>query len=84
MAAIKVTENFLQMGEVSLNESWINGHYSCGNIDTSPGTVEVFDDDGFFAQREHAWEIISEIHRIWLNTDLTTEQAFQQWISQNL
>jgi len=46
--------------------------------------VEVFDDDEFFAQGEHAWEIISEIHRIWINSDLTTEQAFQQWISQNL
>ncbi len=68
---------------ITLNESWLNGKYSCGVIDTSLGTVEVFD-DGFFAQGEHAWEIISEIHRIWLNTDLTTEQAFEQWISQNL
>jgi len=84
MAAMKVTGNFLQAGEVSLNESWINGHYSCGNIDTSLGTVEVFDDDGFFAQGEHAWEIIAEIHRIWINSDLTTEQAFLQWITQNL
>jgi len=83
MAAMKVTGNFLQAGEVSLNESWINGHYCCGNIDTSLGTVEVFDDDGFFAQGEHAWEIIAEIHRIWINSELTTEQAFQQWISQN-
>ena len=84
MAATKTTENFLQPGEVSLTQSWINGHYSCGNIDTSLGTVEIFDpEEDFFAHGEHAWEIICEIHRIWLNSDLTTEQAFQQWITLN-
>ncbi len=82
MAANKTAENFLRSGEVSLNESWINGHYSCGRIDTSLGTVEVFDED-FFAQDEHAWEIICEIHQLWLNSDLTQKQAFQQWIFQN-
>ena len=67
---------------ISLNESWINGHYCCGNIDTSLDTVEVFDED-FFAQGEHAWEIIIEIHRIWLNSETTQEQAFQLWIALN-
>ena len=71
--------------DITLNESWISGKYDCGIIDTSMGTVELFDqEEGFFAQDEHAWEIISEIHQIWVNTDLTTEQAFQQWITQNL
>ena len=71
--------------DITLNESWLNGKYSCGVIDTSLGTVEVFDtEEGFFAQDEHAWEIISEIYKIWVNGDLTTEQAFQQWISQNI
>ena len=71
--------------ELTLNESWLNGKYSCGEINTSLSTVEVFDaDEGFFAQDEHAWEIISEIHRIWVNSELTTQQAFQQWIFQNL
>ena len=51
--------------DITLNESWISGKYSCGVIDTSLGTVEVFDvEEGFFAQGGHAWEIISEIHRI--------------------
>ncbi|MFY9151059.1 MAG: hypothetical protein WAO52_03525 [Prolixibacteraceae bacterium] len=60
--------------DITLNESWINGKYSCGVIDTSLGTVEVFDqEEGFFAQDEHAWEIISEIHQIWVNSDITTE-----------
>ena len=69
---------------ITLNESWLNGKYSCGVINTSLGTVEVFDqEEGFFAQDEHAWEIILEIHRIWVNGDLTIEQAFQQWISLN-
>jgi hypothetical protein len=67
---------------ISLNESWINGHYSCGNIDTSMGTVEVFSEE-FFAKDEHAWEIICEIHRIWLNSETTQQQAFQLWIAQN-
>jgi len=58
--------------DIILNESWISGKYSCGVIDTSLGIVE------------HAWEIISEIHQIWLTGDLTTEQAFQQWISSNI
>ena len=70
--------------DITLNESWISGKYSCGVIDTSLRTVEVFDfEEGFFAQDDHAWEIISEIHQIWVNGDLTTEQAFQQWISAN-
>jgi len=70
--------------DITLNESWLNGKYSCGVIDTSLGTVEIFDEEeGFFAQDEHAWEIILEIHRIWVTGDLTTEQAFKQWISSN-
>ena len=41
--------------DITLNESWISGKYSCGVIDTSLGTVEVFDqEEGFFAQDEHA------------------------------
>ena len=51
----------------------------------SLGTVEVYDqEEGFFAQGEHAWEIILEIHHLWVNGDMTTQQAFQQWISQNM
>ena len=70
--------------DITLNESWISGKYSCGVIDTSLGTVEVFDvEEGFFAQDAYAWEIISEIHQNWVSGDLTTEQAFQQWISSN-
>ena len=70
--------------DITLNESWISGKFSCGVIDTSLGIVEVFDDeDGFFAQDEHAWKIISEIHQIWVSGELTTEQAFQHWISAN-
>ena len=71
--------------DITLNESWLNGKYSCGVINTSHGTVEVFDqEEGFFAQDHNAWEIIMEIHPIWVNGDLTTEQAFQQWISSNI
>jgi hypothetical protein len=71
--------------DITLNESWLNGKYSCGVINTSLGTVEVFDqEEGFFAQDQHAREIIMEIHQIWVNGDFTTEQAFQQWISSNI
>jgi len=71
--------------DITLNESWLNGKYSCGVINTSLGAVEVYDqEEGFFAQDQHAWEIIMEIHQIWVNGDLTTEQAFQQWISLNI
>jgi hypothetical protein len=71
--------------DITLNESWLNGKYSCGVINTSLGTVEVFDqEEGFFVQDQQAWEIIMEIHQIWVNGDLTTEQAFQQWISSNI
>lgn len=74
---------------ITLNDppagGWLNGKYRCGVIDTLLGTVEVFDrEEVFFAQDERAWEIISEIHQTWVNTDMTTEQAFQQWINQNL
>ena len=42
--------------DITLNESWISGKYSCGVIDTSLGTVEVFDqEEGFFAQDEHGF-----------------------------
>lgn len=71
--------------DITLNTSWLNGKYDCGVINTSLGTVEVFDPEGeFFAQDEHAWEIISEIHQIWISGELTTQQAFEQWISSNL
>jgi len=71
--------------DITLNLSWLNGKYDCGEINTSLGTVEVFDQEGeFFAQDEHAWEIISEIHQKWISRELTTQQAFEQWISSNL
>ena len=71
--------------DITLNESWLNGKYSCGVINTSLGTIEIFDqEEGFFAQDQHAWKIIMEIHQIWVNGDLTTEEAFQQWISLNI
>lgn len=70
--------------DITLNESWLSGKYSFGVINTSLGTIEVFDqEERFFTQDEHAWEIIAEIHRIWISGDLTTEQAFQEWISSN-
>jgi len=81
---VTIKKQIIECMNITLNESWLNGKYSCGVINTSLVTVEVFDlEEGFFAQGEHAWEIISEIHQIWVNGDLTTEHAFQQWISIN-
>ena len=42
---VKVDQNKM---DITLNESWLNGKYSCGVINTSLGTIEVFDqEEGF-------------------------------------
>lgn len=69
-----------------LNESWLNGKYVIDNqnveIDFSHS---IFSVEGyrtiFFAQGEDADNIISEIHQIWLNENLTQSEAIQIWIN---
>lgn len=63
------------------NETWLNGKYNNGEINTLFSYVAVNPD--FFCQGQEADEIISEIHQIWINSDLTQEQAFNQWINSN-
>lgn len=73
----------------SPNESWLNGGYMFGEIDTAYGTVLVdaeYTSEGqeFFAQGEDADRHIKEIHNIWLTKDCTQEEAFLEWININL
>ncbi|MFA6128803.1 MAG: hypothetical protein WC699_16000 [Bacteroidales bacterium] len=68
---------------ITLNLSWLHGKYVCGEIDSRIGTVQVYDVD-FFAQGEEAFDIIEQIRRIWIERDMSVEQAFMAWISMYL
>ena len=67
---------------ITLNISWLHGKFECGEIDTSLGTVAVYSPE-FFAQGDDAFGIIEEIRSIWINSDVSVEQAFSSWISLN-
>lgn len=62
----------------TLNETWLNGKYSIGEINTSLPYLSVGD---FFVQGEDAQGFIDEIYNIWVSSDITTEQAFIKWAS---
>lgn len=69
-----------------LNESWLNGTYDDGEINTNFPFIsvkEAIDGEDYFAQGDEAQKNIEEIFQIWVNSDLTTEQAFNQWININ-
>ena len=68
---------------ITINITWLHGCFQCGEINTSIGTVEVYDPE-FFVQDDEAYRIIEEIRRIWINSDVSVEQAFSSWISLNL
>ena len=68
------------MNTIELNETWLHGKYDNGEINTSLSYVAVNDPDWFF-QGEEANNVISEIHKYWMNNEATTEQAFNWWIN---
>lgn len=65
-----------------LNESWLNGKYENGEINTSLSFVSVESED-YFAQGSEADQNIAEIHQIWINSELTQSEAFTAWINMN-
>jgi len=69
--------------EIELNESWLNGNYENGEINTSLPYIAVNDPE-FYAQGEDADNIIKEIHQYWLSNNVTTEEAFNHWINSYL
>ena len=64
-----------------LNESWLHGKYTYGEINTwLPYVCYEQGDYSYYSQGEEASNDIKQIHEIWLNgLDLTTEQAFNQY-----
>ena len=68
---------------IELNETWLNGKYSNGEINTSLPFIAVNNPE-FFAQGDDADSIISDIFEYWNNNDVTTEDAFNNWINSNL
>ena len=65
------------------DKSWVNGKYKNGEINVSMETVSVNDPE-FFAQGDDARIIINDIYQIWVNGYMTQEQAFNEWILNNL
>lgn len=58
----------------------MNGKYENGEINTSLPYVAVNSPE-FFSQGDDAHEIITEIHQYWIKNDVTTEEAFNNWIN---
>lgn len=67
-----------------VSETWLNGKYENGEINTSLSYVSVKDPE-MFVQGSEADEIIKEVHNIWINNpNFTTEQAFNAWVNMYL
>ena len=63
------------MSNIELNETWLNGKYDNGEINTSLGYV-AFNSPDFFFQGDDGEQCIKEIYTYWLKNDCTTEEAF--------
>lgn len=77
----------MNVQNLTLNSSWLHGQYTCGEINTKLSYVSVNGTQSreeYYAQGDDADNIIDEIHSIWINSDLTEEQAFRQWINSYL
>lgn len=68
---------------IELNETWLNGKYKNGEMNTGLSYVSVKNPD-FFAWGEEADNIIKEIHQYWLNNEITEEEAFNHWVNMTL
>ena len=72
--------------DFELNDTWMNGKYSIGEINASLPFVSVEADragtetDWFF-QGEEANKVISEIHKHWLLSGCNQEEAFQWYVN---
>ena len=69
--------------EYILNETWLHGKYDNGEINTVLPYVAVNEPD-FFCQGDSASEIITEIHKLWTDSNLTQEEAFNKWVNMYL
>ena len=65
---------------MELNETWLNGRYENGEINTSLSFVSVNDPE-FYADGEDAERIIEDIYNYWLNGNIGQEDAFNWWIN---
>lgn len=71
------------METITLDTSWLHRKYENGEINTRLPYVAVNDPD-YFVQGSEAELVIDQIHQIWINGDLTEEEAFNKWINLNL
>ncbi len=64
--------------ELELNSSWLHGKYPEINaeINTSLPYVAI---DEYFWQGEEADNVINEIHTIWINNDISVQDAITQY-----
>ena len=67
--------------KIELNESWLNGKFKNGEINTRIPYVVT---DDFFAQGDDAERIIDEIFTAWTTGNISVEQAFNEWLKNNL
>lgn len=64
-----------------LDTSWLSRKYDHGNeINTTFSTVAIGD---FFAEGHEADRIIKEIHKIWIDGELTQQEALDYWADLN-
>ena len=67
--------------KIELNESWLNGKFKNGEINTR---IPYVASDDFFAQGDDAQRIIGEIFAAWTTRNISVEQAFNEWLKNNL
>lgn len=72
--------------EITLNETWINGRYNINGqqveVNTRLSYVAIGED--YFFQGQEADTVICDIHQLWIDSDMTVEQAIEKWINFNL
>ena len=66
-----------------LNETWLNGMYENNDeINTSLGYVSISETENtesYFFDGDDGWNVIKEIHQIWLSEKCTQQEALNLW-----
>lgn len=69
--------------ELGLDTSWLHGKYPDINAEINTRLPYVSIDD-YFWQGEEADSVIDDIHSIWINDDLTVEDAIKRYANNYL
>lgn len=68
--------------KIDLDTTWISGKHEAGEINVAYSYVDIynfFEDQSLYAQGEDANNIINDIHKLWIDNNITVNEAIKQY-----